>query len=548
MRLSPQLRLGLFLAGFVCLFVLIRLAYGIGWGNLDDTSGPEVHQLGIAQGILDNLSYAAWAQQARDGIIPFVILQTTEPHEAIFIAPVFVVIGKAAAFLEWHPLLLMNIAAPFFAALTLWLVFRASLEIGFSRLAAWLAMLFTAFGSGLSAITILVTGKAKWAVGADISYLDLFPSTILPFFPYHGLGLASICALLLVVLKAEGAMHQGRRGWLWLAVCFTMALIAICIRPYAPISFTAIFAVYTAVAFFRRSDRKAALARLMILIVLAAAIAPLTLYYFWVGTQPVWADFRAASLDLTYNRGAWLIGFGLFWPAAGAGAFIGLRQANHAIALIVLWAVFIFVLLVVLNAGQTKLADGGFVALAMLSALTVERIIDRIRSIDDRRRRVWASEALMVLGFFSCLSTIVAYGGGPSAEYYTVDREVVVAARKIREAHPGVVPTVLSEARVGAALAAIASLRVYVGHWSLTLNEPQKTQQLVDAGFEEASTALARTNEERQAALAHLRAAAKFDYVLILKSRPAYPLLLSDPALTATYDGARWVLFKIDAS
>lgn len=530
-----------FLILFVAALIGVRLSYGISWGGLDCTEAVEQIPLGIGHGVLDNLSYVAWAQQAKDGIVPFTVLQTTEPHPAVFVLPVFLLIGKLAGFFGVHPLLLMNWAALSLAALTVFLVYLSAREIGLPARAGVLAMILTAFGSGLSVLLRLLFPEAAWATGADVSYLDIFPSAVFPFFPYQTIGLASAAALLYALLRAEARLMRGGRSGPHLLTIFILALVAIAVRPYVPLSLLAIYAGLVALTWLCRGEPPLRRARLLLLLALLVGIGPLALYYHWVATQPVWAEFAAASLTLSHTRLAWLIGFGVYWPLAAVGATFALKQGRRRADLVSLWAGYVFVLLLVVNSEESKFAEGGLIALALLSALAAERILEAGER-RGRGARVLAWQTLLLLLLVASLGTISLYGRGPSADYFTVDREIVLAAQQVRESNAGRVPTVLTEARAGALLPALASLRVYVGHWSLTLDLKEKRAQLRAAGFEPDSPTddLAR----RRTAFESLLRAAHFDYVLVRKDRPALPLIAAHDGFAPAYRGKRWLLFR----
>lgn len=526
----------------VILWMLARLASGVGWGAIDRLDGPDATPLGIAHGIEDNLSYAAWAEQARDGLLPFTMLYTTEPHAAIFVSPVFVALGWIAAVADVHPLLVMNLAALAAGALTLFFVFRTALAMGLSGRAALLAMVLTAYGSGLSAVTLLLSGDAPWAKGADATYLDLIPSSALPYFPYDCIALAAVMALVLALLRAEARLMRGARRWPALLTVFGLGLLAIAIRPYTPVSLVVVYAALAALTVWRGTEPGRRRARLLLLAALSGGIGPLAFYYHWVAGQPIWTEFAAASLELPATRLAWLIGFGLFWPLAAIGAAIGLKQGRRRFDLVSLWAGFVFALLLVANPEECKLADGGFIALALLAAHALDRAIARVSTL-PRYRRLLALEGLGLVLLAAGLSTLAVYSHSPDPDYHPLDREIALAANQIRTAQRQRIPTVLTEFAVGAVLPPLASLRVYAGHWSLTVDSARKVKLLAEAGFEPESPGESDIVGRRKA-YAKILSEAAFDWVLVRRGRPVVPLLRTDPQLHLAYRGERWLLFR----
>jgi len=532
----------LFIAATLALWIGVRIGYGIGWGALDRAQGGTEIPLGIAHGIEDNLSYVTWAQQARDGLIPFSVLQTTEPHSAVFIMPVFVALGGIAALIGVHPLLVMNVASLGAGALALYFVFRIGLAMGLGGRAAFLGMLFTAYGSGLSAVALLLFGRVAWAQGADATFLDLMPSAVLLFFPYQCLALATATALVAALIRAEARLLGNASPWPPLLAVFALALLAIAVRPYAPTALIVVYAGLVALSWLCRAAPARRRARLRLLLALSAGIGPLALYYHWVSGQPVWADFAAASLDLPHTRLGWLIGFGLFWPFAAAGAAIALGERRRGCDSVVLWAGCVLLVLVVANVGQSKLVEGGFIALALLAALAVDRALTGLTTLPAQWRRAGLG-ALGLCALAAVLSTVVLFSRGRGPDYHPLDREVLTAAGEIRKVQPEGIPKVLTEFAAGMLLPPLASLRVYVGHWSLTVDPVRKLKQLVAAGFEPGSPTGDDIADRRQA-YSQIWAEAEFDWVLAHRDRPVTPLLESDARLHAVYRGERWLLFR----
>jgi hypothetical protein len=524
-----QLAALLFIGATVALWIGLRAGFGIGWGALDRAEGP-ASPLGLAHGVLDNLSYAAWAQQAKDGLVPFAILQTTEPHDAIFVAPYLAAAGGLARIFGLHPLLVLNLAALGLGAATLHLLFRVALAAGLGYRAGFLAMAFAAYGSGLSVVLRLLLGEADWAHGADATYLDLFPSAALAWFPYHAAGLAAMAALLLALIRAEARPSAGR-----IAAVFASAVLAAAVRPYAPAVLTLLYAALTPLSPARRAVRLKLLAALLL------GVGPLALYYAWVARQPVWAEFAAQSLSLGYDRLDWLIGFGLFWPAAAAGALLAFRRRQRTLDLPVLWAGFVVALLVLFNSAESKLADAGFLALALLAGVSVDSALTAMRAWPAWSRTP-ATLALGLAILASCLGSAALFAQGRGEDWRPLDAELVRAAEAVRREHPGGRPAVLTEVYAGALLPALAGLRVHAGHWSLTLEPRRKLAELAAAGFEPGARGDAAS---RRAALDALLAATRFDYVLVRKDRPATPLIAATPGLSPAWQGERWLLFRV---
>ncbi|MDP6706233.1 MAG: hypothetical protein QF893_07820 [Alphaproteobacteria bacterium] len=310
----------IYVACFVCFLVFcilvlvgIRLHLGIGWGNIEQANGRELVGVGLAHGVLDNLSYTAWAQQAKHGHFVFENLFTTEPHRPLMVNLLFWLVGRGADLLAASPLFVMVALSLPAAALTIVCVWLVCRRIGLHQRAALLATVFVAYGSGLSVPLLALLPHRPWYRGADSSFLDAIPATVFPFYPYHTISLALAAALLFAIVVAESS-PSGRptKAHLWLV--FVAGATAVWSHPYEP---TALLVVYGVLVLSTLgSERRAELLRLRIpiLLSLSAAVLPAALYYFWITTEPVWSAFAVETWQIHGTRLNWLVGFGLFWP------------------------------------------------------------------------------------------------------------------------------------------------------------------------------------------------------------------------------------------
>ncbi len=540
-----RIALFMFLAVFLAGLIIIRQTLEIGWGNIDSAPNGSAVPLGVAYAAHDIFSYVAWAHQAKDGHTPFSILYTTEAHRALLVIPIFWFVGKAAALFSAHPLFVLNLLMPACALLALIALYRACLEMGLSRWAAFLALAFTAYGAGLSVPMLLLFPGSQWARGADAAYFDLFPMSVFPFYPYQSIGYAMLLGLLWLVLRTERAFREGKYGLIGLLPCVIMAFATVGVRPYEPTVFLAIYAVYTAGALV--GQKSAAPARIMILLSIAVGIVPWLFYYHWVFGQPVWSTFANLSFELPIDRVHWLIGFGLFWPAAAYGIWAGLRTPGSNVLLPVLWAAHLFLLLIVVGTVGVKFAGGGFVFLAILAGLAVDDLGVRLSRLKPVARV--SGFALLMLAVFSTWSSplVLFTKDTPDAMHSPIDGEVVAAAGLIKAKDSDQPPTVLTDFETGNLLPALAGVRVYAGHWSLTMNAMQKSHQLTAAGFEANSDRDKLNLPAQKLAYEGILQAAQIDYVLILKERPAFALLNGDPNMRPVFIGERWALFAVGA-
>lgn len=550
---TPLLPLSLLALLLLAALVAARAWLACGWGGGPVPRPDGSVAYGVAFNANDNLSYAAWAQQASLGRLTFQVLYDTEPHRALMLNPFFLAVGAAARLAGVHPLLVLNLCGLLAAPLAVIVLFFAARALGLAPRGALLAAWLAAFGSGLSWLTFLLRSRLGLPapLGADfcgvLGYYDLFPSTAFLAYPYHAVGFALLAAALWAVASAERALTQGRLSIKRLAPVVLAAAALAATRPYEPVALMLCYFAYSALGQFRRAPE--ARARWSILAALALGAGPFLAYSAWVALQPVWSQFARASLTLGGERAYWLVGFGLFWPLALVAAWIAYHsQASHSpnparLGLPLIWAALLAFLLLALNSSQTKLAAGGFLSLALLAGHACDRLFARIARLPPPRRTFYTILSLMaLLSMSGSLFKSIPYFRRvvPSAP-----AELIQAARAIRAASGDRIPTVLASWNDGKLLPGLAGVRVYAGHEAFTLQSAEKIQTLIIAGLQPDPNTRAWRPDANPVALNQLLAQSPtFDFILTRADAPAAPLLLSRPGLRLIFPGRQLLLFS----
>ena len=526
----------------------VRAWLGIGWGAEPVARGNGSAAIGLAFNAEDNLSYVAWAQQARAGAWHFSVLDTTAPHRALMVNPYFLAVGTAARALGVQPLLIMNLLAGAAAVLTIWLIWRAGGAMGLRPRGAVAAAGLAALGSGLGWYSILLRLwlGVKAPLGADFcgiyGFYDLFPATAAMMYPYQTVGFCLVAALLWCVAKAERSLAAGLRARGWLVATGVVGAALASMRPYEPAAFLVCYAGAAAISCFPIRNPQSAIRNhcIPILATLTVAMGPFLLYALWVARQPVWSHFAAAAPMLPFSRRYWLVGFGLFWPLAAAGALFARGRRGVNLTLATVWAAFLAVILLGLNLGQSKLAAGGFLALSLLAGHAWDEIMARVGKLKGVRRAVWGAVAVAALpAMCGTLAVVVPFlrQVTPAAS-----GELIAMARTIRERVPRATPAVLAAWEDGVFLPGLAGLRVYAGHPALTPELEVKRQELAAAGLEPGAKTASRAEMER------LLAREEFDYVLARREAPAAAWLRENPRVRVVKDGGKFVLFEKGAA
>ncbi|MEN6405541.1 MAG: hypothetical protein ABFC77_03620 [Thermoguttaceae bacterium] len=566
------------MAKFGCLprfpVVVGLLAIAVVWGHrryCDAPLGPclsaDSHRAlsGWLSNPADNMSYSAWAEQAKRGDWLFSDLFTTDPHAQVYFNPYFQLVGHCAQWFHIESIAVMHLLAIASALLAAVLVYDVSRSLGWSTLAARTSCLLVMFSSGWTAWFAMTGAKFE---GADFGYGDLFACNNFATGPYQ--AFAALVQMLLVwsLIRAEqacDAKSSSRIGLLTLVAVAAAATTTV--RPYGIVLPLVSYVAYVFLSVWSAvgNEPLAWRPRFQVMTALAFGALPTLAYTDWLTHLPVWHYFAAQSLANPKLALFWTIGFGstLFLSLWGIHLIArNLRRVPPAswLALWVCMAVggFIFFEL----RCTTKLLEGAFVAMSLLAGLAVQEIVQDIRQL----RPQWMRAA----SYF--LLTAFALSGVPSyflylhsfqnrADHY--DPEIVEATAALAE-QPDV--ALLTDAITGNRLPGLRGVRVWAGHWSLTPKYRDKARQLEEAGisagvgteddpiwiclkdavFTQAQRAAPHDVDRMKSKLLDLLTTSQCGYLLVNRRTPAYRLAKDSLLLPVVKETDRWTLFRAD--
>ncbi len=456
------------LAAAVLLVVVLlthRFATGAGLGLvIESADGTGVVATGILEYPEDNAAYLSHAEQAKKGAWASVNSFAIDDDDRIYFNPLFLVVGNVAGMTGFATSGVLNVLALVAAFATVLLVARIALRLGMSHAAASWAAWLTAFGSGLSAVTAAISpgGSNAW-VGVDRAFQDTLASSVFAVYPFQAV---TLCVLAFAILVALRALQSGRGFDLGL-LAFLGALSA-SLRPYECFMFLGTLWLH---ALWSAGDTRRK--RLIVVGTAAAAIVPVVAYGFWVSRQEAWREYSEITIAMIdISRLAWVIGYGMFLPAAVIGMFFG--DANEHRRWFRAWAVIMLTFLIVFRIDQVKLSSGFELPLAVLAGQGCAVVATHLRS----RGQKLVGLGVAALFFPTTLHLMVNV-----YEPHTLDGGLVRIAKTI-EASNDPRPRVLGERHVGQILPALTSAQVFVGHWSMTPSIDARRARLIRAGIE----------------------------------------------------------------
>ena len=525
-RLAVGLGLALAVTGLVA---GLRWWVGIEVGDLSGGDMSPNVAVGFVDFADDNLSYAAWAMQARQGHWLFTDLYAATPHPAAFFNPLFLLVGAVASAAGVHPIVALHALSLAAVPVATFAAYAALLAVLRRTGVALLATTLWLFAAGLGWTRKLI----PLPVGSDVVSHDLHVLTTLVNFPYHALALAIVMACLALLLAIDRAVDEGRRPHAALAILILLAVLGTLARPYELPQIALAWFLY---ALWRRGPRlrgeAAASARqtrwrIGAALALGVALLPVVAYQAWLSAQPVWSDFAAHSLATgKLHPYQFLVGFALLWPLA----LFGLARLRVAAApqarLLVVWFALMLVPMLFGHLGYAKLANGAPLVLAALAAPAAAFLW--------RRGRRWRL-ALVAAAILSLPSTLLVLAHWRAEGVRTVDGELLALVRGLPAD-----AVILTDCETGLFLPALAGRRVWCGHWALTPDYLDKDRQATLWGLYAGEHVVPGDDEPtppvRPVALREGAAAAGADILLAPVDAPVW-LTIQGPV---TQVGARW--------
>ena len=349
------------------------------------------------------------------------------------------------------------------------------------------ALVLAIGGSGLGWILQLAAGVSgtHQVAGQQLDALELHLPELSGFYSIvaipHFAWAAALMAFGLVGLLRLGDANLGSIPWGPLALA-TGALVAMClIHPQmlfvlAPLAFIYLL--------MQRPPRRAYL----LMAVPFAICLPLLIYFLRVLTgDPVvvaWArEWRHQAPDpLGFVFG---LGLPLVLALVAAARW---RSASPQLRLLMAWVAMVFLMLYLPNPVniQRRLIDGIYLPVAILAAAGLEEVIARRGRRRGRFLRAAGPITVLAVGLSVLMSTLVFAAGMIAAAgrepIIYLDRGEVAAIDWLSIHRPaGLAPAVLSHPQTGLFIPARSGDRVYVGHYSETIDYLRKGRVALDA-------------------------------------------------------------------
>jgi hypothetical protein len=407
---------------------------------------------------------------------------TTPLAQPVLLFLFYILWGKLAALLHL-PLLVAYHLARWSGAIALVYAARALARAVLPPTSRRLAVVLALAGSGAGYLLLLlatVSGRDS-ILGAKLEALDLHLPELSALYsvlaiPHFAWAAALMAISLLQLMRIARAAD--RRSLVGPTLLASMALLALCvIHPQMLFVLAPLALLYLVLV---RAPVKAWAATA----VPFALCAPLLVYFLRVlgGDQVVvewsrqWKHQAPSLISLI---------FGLGLPLALAVYALPRRAVRDRPELVLMgaWLALVVALLYIPNPVniQRRLIDGIYLPVAMLAAAAVQMVVDRLRRPRARRRFTFAVASASSISSLLVLAIAFRFAAIREPIIYLDVGEANAISWLAGQRGSGVPPGALSEAETGLYIPELAGDRVYVGHYSETIDYLSRARLAGDA-------------------------------------------------------------------
>jgi hypothetical protein len=421
----------------------------------------------------DATTYVAKMRQGADGSWLWNDPYTSEPHGGVFLFSFYILFGHLAAILHL-PLIAAYHIARISGAVALIIaadqLCRRLLQPDLRRLGLVLVIL----GSGAGFLAQALGNPSVF--GGQLEALDLHLPEISGWYsilaiPHFAWATALIITALLGLLRIAEAPAWRPLAWT------SAALIALtAIHPQMIPVLGVIWVAYQGVlvAWGARPSIRSVAAQAVPFL----ASVPLLAYNAWIlFRDPTIAEWARQWRHQAPGPVSLALSLGLPLVAAILGIVIAWRRRDRGLALLLVWPPLVIALLYLPNIAniQRRLLDALYVPIGVLAAVGIRMLTSRLRRARGRR-----IEAMLVTA--CCISSALVlaialrFASGAFTEAY-IGGDAWQAMQWL-SAHHQQSDRALSSPGAGQLLPAWAGVRVYVGHYSETLDYFQKIRNV----------------------------------------------------------------------
>ncbi len=486
MKLGDSRARGWVIAIGMALAVLLvtGLPYLVGWIS----STPARVFTGFVIDVEDAYSYLAKMQLGYRGEWQYRNFLTSEPHSGAYLYTFYIALGHLARLIHADPVLIYH-AARLTSGLIFLLIAYIFTALFLTRTSErLLAFILICWSSGLGWLALLLSGSYK--VGGitpvDFWLIEMYGYFTVMLFPHTCIALT--CLLLVFALSLR--FTEETRWYYLLGAALAVGVLS-SIHAFMMSVVVLTLMGYWAYQLIRGHGSWTHMPGLCAIWMVAL---PIVIYqYLAIIRNPVFAGWQAQNLTISPSPWHYGLGYGIVFGLALPGSWWALRQPRRW-PLLVIWLLVVAPLLYLPSVFpvQRRVIEGSGIALCVLAVpglthyvlLWIERLWQRVRklvgySAVDRMACSssvrWLRALLIALTLPSTLLVIASAGLAAAAGHPdTVVSYAELAAVEWLIEHSQPEDTILASYELSGFIAARSGRRVFMGHWTETINVQQK--------------------------------------------------------------------------
>lgn len=453
----------------IAVFAVMISLFPLWYGEQDLRVGEFLTSLGRD----DEYVYLTWVRQAKEGEWLFDNPYTLEPHRRLYFNPLFLVMGKIAAWFNLSPFTAFNIFRVMAGSSLVIGVFLFLGELINHDRWRLITLLVICFGGGLGYLSfsrpaVIRNGDDLFWASRAITEARFLPSIL--FYPQ-----GPISVLLLMALWTGFLKLRKNASWVWLGSSLIAGNLLIAIHPY-DLLLAGLIPLGLMIMELPVTRRD-----LLALGILFLSLFPMALYFFAVSQlDPVYAAWTQTKQSSPPSKLQWIVLYAPLLPLAlaGLGSFIKGKMpgwVKRESRILVIWLVILPLLLYLPVNFQRRLAEGAYLPIGFLATMGVFYLWQRFSRLGLILGVFLIGISLPDYPFQACIRARVlkedVYEG-----YYLLQNDLSSFSwlNHYLPRHPSIVAL----PDYGLFLPAFTNGRVYLGHWANTINSSAKRDRL----------------------------------------------------------------------
>jgi hypothetical protein len=323
--------------GWVLIVSILILAFG----TLPIIAGfaaqtPEKRFIGTFFDRQDYAVHMAMLHYGEQGGWGYQLRFTTEPHTIAYVRIFYVVLGHFGRWIHLPAAIMFQTAGLIIGLLACLSIYRLLTRVFLSIDQRRMAFVLAILGSGIGWFQVLFGLIPTKISPIDLWLIDAYPLFSITLFPHFSAAIAALAIAITAFLD-----HTRRPRWQNIIVITACALF---VQIVHPIAFILADLTMAGVFVFSWWQKRRLDLRLALTLGLVAVIQiPLLIYTLALFLRdPAWALVTNRDITLSPPPIYYLLGFGLFWPFAIAGAIKTLREREPVLGWAIVWTVSAF--------------------------------------------------------------------------------------------------------------------------------------------------------------------------------------------------------------